>query len=193
MTDSLNILVISGSEKHTVVLIDSLINADFTVSAAVLPHQDILAAVKENYVDAIVVYMEETKLAFMNQMYHLNQETPKPVIIFTEKSQSELIKGAVKAGVSAFVVDGFSANRVRNIIEIAVARFNEEQSLRGELKLAQSKLLERKLIEKAKGIIMAKRKMKEDEAYNALRKLAMDRNQRLVDVAEDVINVAKLL
>ena len=89
---------------------------------------------------------------------------PRPVIIFTERSQTELIRGAVHAGISAFVVDGFSEKRIRPVVELAMARFDEEQILRDELKQAKSKLQERKLIEKAKGIIMEKRQVREDEA-----------------------------
>jgi response regulator NasT len=193
MSGSLNVLVISESAQSIAMLTDSLREANFRVCAALQPNQDIIGAVKDAAVDVVVAYMEEAKLAFMNQMYHLNQELPKPVIIFTQKSQPELIKGAIAAGVSAFVVDGFSVRRIAAIIELAVARFNEEQALRKELRLTKSKLQERKIIERAKGIIMEKRHLKEDEAYKALRKLAMDKNQRMAEVAEDVINVSKLL
>ena len=174
-------------------LTDSLKKANFNVSTAVQPNQDIISAVRDYDVEVVVAYMEETKLAFMNQIYLLNQEIPKPVIVFTQKSQSDLIKGAIQAGVSAYVVDGFSVQRVRTIIELAVARFSEEQALRDELRMTKSKLQERKVIERAKGIIMEKRHLKEDEAYKALRKLAMDKNQRIAEVAADVINVSKLL
>ena len=193
MSESRNILVISESDNIAEMLSDSLLNAGFRVSTVVRPNQDIITAVKDFIIDVVVAYMEETKLAFMNQIYLLNQEIPKPVIVFTQKSQSDLIKGAIQAGVSAYVVDGFSVQRVRTIIELAVARFSEEQALRDELRMTKSKLQERKVIERAKGIIMEKRHLKEDEAYKALRKLAMDKNQRIAEVAADVINVSKLL
>ena len=193
MSESRNILVISESDNIAEMLSDSLLNAGFRVSTVVRPNQDIITAVKDFIIDVVVAYMEETKLAFMNQIYLLNQEIPRPVIIFTQKSQSESIKGAIQAGVSAYVVDGFSAQRVRTIIELAEARFNEEQALRDELRVTKSKLQERKVIERAKGIIMEKRHLKEDDAYKALRKLAMDKNQRIAEVAIDVINVSKLL
>ena len=174
-------------------LTDSLMKAGFNVSTAVQPNQDIISAVRQHDVDVVIAYMEEAKLAFMNQIYLLNQDIPKPVIVFTQKSQPELTKGAIQAGVSAYVIDGFSVQRIRAIIELAVARFDEDQALRDELRTTKSKLQERKLIERAKGIIMEKRHLKEDEAYKALRKLAMDKNQRIAEVAEDVINVSKLL
>ena len=193
MSGSHNILVISETVDSAAMLTDSLKKANFNVSTAVQPNQDIISAVRDYDVEVVVAYMEETKLAFMNQIYLLNQEIPKPVIVFTQKSQSDLIKGAIQAGVSAYVVDGFSVQRVRTIIELAVARFSEEQALRDELRMTKSKLQERKVIERAKGIIMEKRHLKEDEAYKALRKLAMDKNQRIAEVAADVINVSKLL
>lgn len=193
MTDSLNILVVSESKQKAKMLTDSLIQANYTVAAELQPTQDVVAMATERYVDMVVAYLEEVNLAFMNQIYNLNQDCPKPVVIFTEKCQSELIKGAVHAGVNAFVVDGFSARRIDSIVELAKARFDEEKQLRDELKQAKSKLQERKLIEKAKGIIMQQKNLKEEQAYQALRKLAMDKNQRVVDIAQDVINVSKLL
>lgn len=193
MAGAINILVISETAKKADMLTEALIEADFTIAASASPKQDIIGFVKEFDIDVIVASLEEATLAFMNQIYNLNQDTPKPVIIFTEKSHTEMIKGAVHAGISAFVVDGFSVKRIRPVVELAIARFNEERALRDELREAKSKLHERKLIERAKGIIMEKRNIREDEAYQALRKLAMDKNQRIADVAENVINVSKLL
>ena len=94
---------------------------------------------------------------------------------------------------SAYVVDGLSSERVKPVLEIAIARFEQEQSLRAELTKTKSQLEERKTIERAKGIIMKSRNLSENEAYKALRKLAMNRNQRLIDVASDVISVSELL
>ncbi|MBI3496773.1 MAG: ANTAR domain-containing protein, partial [Proteobacteria bacterium] len=104
-----------------------------------------------------------------------------------------LMRAALEAGVSAYVVDGLSVERVRPIVEVALARFEQWQALRRELDQAQTNLAERKLIERAKGIVMKQRRCTEDEAYALLRKLAMDRNQRLAQVAESVITMAELL
>ena len=110
-----------------------------------------------------------------------------------EDAASDTIGAAVRAGVSAYVVDGLQPQRVRPIIEVAIARFREFQALRRELEETRNKLAERKVIEKAKGLLMQQKGYSEEEAYQALRKLAMDRNQRLAEVARNVIAVLELL
>jgi response regulator NasT len=99
----------------------------------------------------------------------------------------------VQAGVSAYVVDDINPRRVKPILEVAVARFKEFQALRNELEKTRNTLAERKVVDRAKGILMKKRGMDEETAYQALRKLAMDRNQRLADVARTVVEMAELL
>jgi len=99
----------------------------------------------------------------------------------------------LEAGVAAYVVEGLQPNRVRAVIDVAVARFQAHQALRAQLEEARSALSERKLVERAKGLLMQTRKMSEEEAYRALRRLAMDQGKRLVDVAEAVISMEKLL
>ena len=103
------------------------------------------------------------------------------------------IQAALKAGVSAYVVAGIQADRLQPILDVAVARFAHEQALREELRDAQTKLVERKVIERAKGILMQQKGVSEEEAFRLLRTLAMDRNAKLLDVAQQVVDVAKLL
>ena len=103
------------------------------------------------------------------------------------------IQAALKAGVSAYVVAGMQADRLQPILDVAVARFEREQALREELRDAQTKLVERKVVERAKGFLMQQKGVSDEEAYRLLRKLAMDRNARLLDVAQQVVDVAKLL
>ena len=103
------------------------------------------------------------------------------------------IKAAIEAGVAAYVVDGLKPDRVRAVVDVAIARFAQFQELRVELDKARTTLAERKLIEKAKGILMKRRKIDEDEAYRLLRRMSMDQKARLIDVANKVIEAAELL
>ena len=114
-------------------------------------------------------------------------------MLFTEDREHATIQAALKAGVSAYIVAGMQPDRPQPILDVAVARFEQEQALRDELREAQSKLAERKVIERAKGFLMEQKNISEEEAYRLLRKLAMDRNAKLLDVAQQVIDVAKLL
>ena len=108
--------------------------------------------------------------------------------------ESKIIKEAVRAGVTAYIDDGASNHhRVKSILEVALARFKESQALYEELNKTKALLEERKIIEKAKGVIMKQRGMCENEAYHALRKMAMERNQRIAEVSHSVITVANLL
>ena len=113
--------------------------------------------------------------------------------MFASDGGGAAIRDAVRAGVSAYVVDGLDAGRVNSIVEVACARFDELQRIKDELAEANLKLSERKLVERAKGLLMQSRHVTEDEAYHALRKLAMAKKQRLADVAQQLIDSAELL
>jgi len=114
-------------------------------------------------------------------------------VMFSSDDAPDTIRDAMRAGVSAYVVDGLEAARVKAIVEVAVARFDEYQRLREELADANLKLEERKLVERAKGILMKARGMDEDEAFQALRRMAMDRGKRLGEIAQQLIDMADLL
>jgi response regulator NasT len=143
--------------------------------------------------DLVVLGAKLLRVEILSWLNALTRDCPLPVIVFTSDSDPEHIRSAIRAGVSAYIVDGFSPERVNPIIAVAVARFGELQVLRRELVKVQGKLSERKLIERAKGVLMKSRNLDEDEAYRALRKEAMARNLRLADVATQIIMVAGLL
>jgi response regulator NasT len=113
--------------------------------------------------------------------------------MYADKTDTQTTTAAIKAGVSAYVVGEVNAERVRPIVEVAIARFGEFQALREELERTQNTLAERKVVERAKGLLMQRRKLDEQTAYATLRKLAMDRNQRLVDVARTLIELSDVL
>ena len=115
------------------------------------------------------------------------------MVMFVDESDADSIRAAVRAGVSAYVVDGLKTRRVRAVVEVAIARFEEFQALRSELDAARSTLADRKLVERAKGIIMRRQGIGEEDAYQLLRKTAMDRKKKLVEIARDVIAMAELL
>lgn len=119
--------------------------------------------------------------------------TPMPLVLFAADESSATIARAVQAGVSAYVLDGVEPQRVRSILEAAMARFRQFKALADELHRARSQLAERKLIERAKGIVMAQRALTEDQAYKLLRKTAMDRNKRMAEIAESIIAASELL
>jgi response regulator NasT len=113
--------------------------------------------------------------------------------MFSEDAASATIQAAVRAGVSAYIVDGLQRERITPILEVAIARFREFQALRDELAEIKHTLAERKLVDRAKGILMEQRGLDEEAAYQALRRMAMERRRRVGEVARDVIDYARML
>jgi len=115
------------------------------------------------------------------------------VIMFAEDQQTDTINKVIKAGVSAYIVEGLEPRRIKAIIDIAIARFNDHKALKDELQKTKNQLEERKLIDRAKAILIKSKDYSEDQAYHALRKLAMDRKISIGEMAKNVISVADLL
>lgn len=118
---------------------------------------------------------------------------PRPVVVFAEDPSAGPMQQAIKAGVSAYVIAGLQPQRLLSVLQVAIARFEQERALRDQLFAAEAQLSERKLVERAKGILMHEIGLNEEQAYKHLRKLAMDRGQRLVQVAERVVEARDLL
>jgi len=143
--------------------------------------------------DAVIVETDSPSRDTLENLCMITESCPRPIVMFANDPARESIREAVRVGVNAYVVDGLSPERIAPIIETAVARFEAFQAVKDELEKTRTKLGERKLIERAKGILMKEKRVSEDDAYRLLRKLAMDRNLSLGAIAEQVITVAKLL
>jgi response regulator NasT len=190
---SIRVMLIDEDRTRSAVLKRALLDAGYEVVARVDAGDDVLKRVTEVKPDVIIVDMEAPDRDILENVRAISHHQPKPIVMFAESSDSDMIKAAVGAGVSAYVIDGLSDKRVKPIIEVAIARFREFHALRTELARAKQDLAERKIVAKAKGILMKHKGLSEDQAYVALRKMAMDRNQRLGEVAQSVITVADLL
>lgn len=189
----LRVLVVDGEQRRAADMVAVLTAAGYEVSAVVETQSDLYAKVREIGPDVIIIDMDSPDRDMLEHLRGISRDDPRPIVMFCDDDSDETIRAAVAAGVSAYVVDGLHPRRVKPILQAAVARFREFQTLRLELAKAQSTLAERKLLERAKGIIMKQRGVSEEEAYHALRKLAMNRNQRIAEVAENVIAAAELL
>jgi len=189
----LKVMVIDESAGRAALLERALTDAGYEIIAHVEHGVNLLERVNEVKPDVIIIDMEMPDRDTLEQLYTINQDQPRPIVMFADNSESDVIEAAVKAGVSAYVVDGLNTERVKPIMDVAIARFREFQALREELEQTKSTLADRKLIDKAKGIIMKQRGMDEAEAYKSLRKMAMDSNKRISEIAKDVIAIAELL
>ena len=143
--------------------------------------------------DAIVVATRSLNSAQLAVLGAITQIAPRPIVVFTEDPDRDLIVAAVRSGASAYVVGARTRERLAPVLDAAIARFDQLQSLRAEAEAAKAQLTERKLIERAKGILMKSRKLGEEEAYRAMRKQAMDHKLKLTEVARQIIAVADLL
>jgi len=143
--------------------------------------------------DAIIVDTDSPSRDALENLCIITESCPRPVVVFAKDPAREAIRKAVRAGVSAYVVDGLAPERITPILDTAVARFEVFQAMKNELHSVKIKLTERKVVEKAKGILMKGAKLNEEEAYRALRKQAMDRNLQIAEVARQVIAVSELL
>lgn len=187
------ILVIDESQRRAVEICTGLIKAGHQVAAVLPSALELIARIEEIKPDIILIETESPSRDTLEHLAVMNREMPRPVVMFSQDGASDTIRSAIRAGVAAYVVDGFDIDRLRPVVDVAVAHFDEHQSLRRELADTSRKLSERKAIEKAKGILMKTRGMDEEAAYKALRKLAMERSQPLVKVAENLIEMAQLL
>ena len=143
--------------------------------------------------DAIVIISDIIDGRVLNQMTAISSRRPAPMLVFTRDAQSASIGLAVKAGAAAYVVDCDNPGRLAPLLAVAKARFDEHQRLNRELSQTKNALRDRKLVEKAKGIIMETRELSEDQAYSAMRKLAMNKNKRMGEIAEQIIAASELL
>lgn len=192
--EPLRVMLIDENTGRAAILEQALGDAGYQVVGRVTTQEDLLGQVRSLQPDIILIDMESPNRDTLENLRSIGRDQPKPIVMFAERSDSETIGAAVRAGVSAYVVDESDiTRRIKPIMEVAIARFREFQALRLELEETRSKLAERKVIEKAKGLLMQRRGMTEEEAYRALRKLAMDRNQRLVEVCRTVISVMEIL
>lgn len=189
----LRVLVVDESRKRAAELCAGLALAGYQVAAVLPSALDLAGRVEAIKPDVILIETDSPSRDTIEHLAVVGRDLPRPVIIFAQDGDSQTIRQAVRAGVSAYVVDGLDPSRINPVIEVARAHFEEHQALRRELRAASRKLSERKAIERAKGVLMKARGLDEDAAYHALRKLAMERSQPMAAAAEDVIAMAKLL
>ncbi len=189
----LRIIIVDDDPDRSLDLRTTLEGLGHAIVAEIADAARLYGAVRELAPDAIIIDTDSPTRDTLEHLCHITGSCPRPIVMFTQDAKRESIRSAVHAGVTAYVVDGLAAERIEPIIETAVARFEVFQSMQAELERTRTKLTERKLIERAKGILMKEKKVTEDEAYRLLRKLAMDKSTTLAAICEQVIAVADLL
>jgi two-component system, response regulator / RNA-binding antiterminator len=190
---AMRVLVVDESAERAEVLRAALLLAGYEVTASLTSPLTLLKTIERLEPDVIVIDTDSPSRDVLEHLVMVSRHTPRPVVMFASDATPETSRAVTRAGVSAYVVDGLDQNRIKSIVEVAVARFEEQQDLRGQLAEANLRLSERKLIERAKGLLMKSRSLDEEAAYAALRKAAMDRKLKLSEVAQRVVDAAELL
>ena len=143
--------------------------------------------------DVIIIDIETPNRDMMEHLFQLTRTVSRPIAMFVDRADTASIEAAVEAGVSAYIVDGLRKERVKSILDMAVSRFNAFSRLQRELAEARSALEERKLVERAKGILMKMRGLSEEEAFALLRQSAMNEKKKMADIAQSIVTAARLL
>lgn len=193
MMDALSILVVDDNRIRASIIEDGLHEAGHAHVQVITEVNEVAARIGEIAPDVVIIDLENPNRDMLEHFFALSRALQKPIAMFVDKSDMSSMQAAVDAGVSAYVVDGLRKERVKPIMDLAISRFRAFDRMRRDLEDARSELENRKLVEKAKAILMKTRGVPEDEAYALMRSTAMRQNRRIVEIAQSLITAAGLL
>ena len=191
--NDLTILVIDENAIRGSIIEEGLNEAGHLNVRVIHEMQGVARLIETMDPDVIIIDIENPNRDMMEHMFQLTRMISRPIAMFVDRSDTAAIEAAVDAGVSAYVVDGLKKERIKPILDMAVSRFNAFSRLQRELAEARNALEERKVIERAKGILMKMRGLSEEEAFALLRQTAMNEKKKLADIAQSVVTAAGLL
>jgi response regulator NasT len=179
----LRVLIIDAQSERTELLAQALGTAGFELAGVVSESEDIYEAVRSLQPDAILIDADSPSRDTLEGLAVLGQRFPRPILMLSESADTELVRDAARLGISTYAVDGFSPALLRSLVEVSMAHFQTQRSLAGELQEAQQALQDRRVIDKAKYRLVRELHMTEEEAYHQLRRMAMERGMKLVELA----------
>jgi response regulator NasT len=189
----LRIAVIDMNPVRAAILEEGLREARHMSVVRIADTVDLLDRLRELDPDVILIDLESPSRDVLEQMFQVSRTVARPVAMFVDQSDSAMIEAAIEAGVSAYIVDGLRKERIKAILDTTITRFNAFSKLKDELARTKSQLEDRKVIDRAKALIMRARAITEEEAYTLMRKAAMNENKKIADVARSIITAAELL
>ncbi|WP_020559807.1 ANTAR domain-containing response regulator [Thiofilum flexile] len=187
------LMLVDNDPERSASLEAALLNAGCYPIIRVGANEKLLHAISTHQPDIVLIDMQSPDRDTLESLRSVNREMPKPIVFFAAQSDMETTRAAINAGVSAYIVDDLPSKRLKSVLEVAIARFQEHQKLKEELEDYKIRLQDRKDVDKAKGILMQHRKLSEEEAYQLLRKMAMDRNMRMGEAARNFMAALALL
>ena len=193
MSGVLSIIVVEADRDRALQIVDSLrLAGDFDIQVIAEP-TSLARQIQARQPDVVLIDIENPSRDILEELAIASGPMDRPVAMFVDRTEEGLSTAAIEAGISAYVVDGMKPDRLKPVLDAAIARFRMFQRMRTELAETKKALEERKVIDRAKGMIMKARGVGEDEAYALLRRTAMDQNKRMADVAQALVTAAGLL
>jgi response regulator NasT len=189
----MDLFLVSDSQENSQPLLRAVSKAGYRVLKLIGPEDGADRYVESLRPDAILIVSDRVCETVLHVVDSITRIRPTPMLVFTRDSRQDTIDSAVKAGVTTYVIDCDAPERLVPLLNVTRARFKEQKALRRELAETKKALHERKRVEKAKGIIMKSKSLSEDQAYNAMRKLAMNHNKRIGEIAEQIISASEVL
>ena len=193
METPLRIAVVEENPLRAEILITGLREAGHRDVLHIGQTKRLLQAIYDTDPDVVVIGLESPSRDTLEQLFQVSRVVKRPIAMFVDKSDRAAITAAIDAGVSAYVVGGLQKDRVQSILDVCISRFNAMARMQDELERAKTALEERKVIDRAKGILMRAKGLDEEEAYRVLRKTAMDEKKKIAEIAHSVVMAAELL
>ena len=187
------IAIVDENPIRAAILEEGLREAGFTAVEHVGEMNNLLARIYQIDPDVILIDLENPSRDVLEQMFQVSRAVRRPIAMFVDQSDTASIQASVDAGVSAYIVDGFRKERIKSIIDLCISRFNAFAKLQDELERAKTALEERKVIDRAKGILMKAKGLSEDEAYVLMRSTAMREKKKIAEIAQSIITASELL
>ncbi len=188
----MNILIIDEDPSRTAILEEALVAAGYTQVVSIQSTVNLRERIAALAPDMVIIDLQNPDRETLEGMFQVTRTVKKPIAMFVDRSDGDMTRRSVEAGVSAYVVDGLKRERVTAVVDVAVSRFENFQKLTSERDEARTALADRKVIDKAKGLLMQHRSISESEAYSIMRNAAMQQSRKLSDIAESVITAMEL-
>ena len=192
MQPSLKIVIVDANPIRAAILEGGLREAGYVNVTRIEDRTGLLARLYAIDPDVILIDLENPSRDELEQMFQVSRAVKRPIAMFVDQSDTASIEASVDAGVSAYIVGNLQKERIKSILDLTISRFNAFARLQGELDRAKNALEERKVIDRAKGILMKAKNLTEEQAYALLRKTAMNENKKIAEVAQSVITAAEL-
>ena len=191
--NKVKVLLVENDHDKANGFINALDSSNYHIARVSNTGVSLLKEVNTFVPDVIIIDIESPDRDMLDSLNKISKSAPKPIVMFSEQEDTNIINLLVKSGVTAYVAGGVNPKRVKSILDTAIARFTEYQGLKDELKTTKQKLTNQRVVERAKLWVMQTKNYSEKEAYHSMRKMAMDNSQKLEDVAKNILSLASML